>query len=385
MKHDRLPAAVHTRKSLGETDVMKEEVKKLSILADDIKKNAIQIKIRLAGIPVGAQIREALAGIDKFFSAFLEALKSEEIEPILHTALGIGIYGLKLGRHTSDMNLADCGPIIKNLLDQSETLTSLAEEGPLTLRPLDEDTQALQNLTSDNIDSRASVSKRVKETKKLLDELGTRLSYFEDSLKDLEGLAAVEIQKITKAYEAAKTDIDEKTNHINRVTGQAAARMVAGDYDGSAANEKKAADNLRYLALSCMLLIVGLLGWAVFESTSTTFEWERFLSKISLVFLLGVPAAYLARESAKHREQQYHHLQTSLDMKAISPFLASLPDEEQHKLKALIATRIFGGRDFSKVGNDPYPINTQEIIMKIIEKADFSNKSTKDSDNPDGR
>lgn len=148
--------------------------------------------------------------------------------------------------------------------------------------------------------------------------------------------------------------------------------MIAGDYEGSAASEKEAADYLRRGALACMLLIVAILGWALYETTGAVFEWDRFLSKISLVFLLGVPAAYLARESAKHREQQYQHLQTSLDMKAISPFLASMPDEEQHKLKAIIATRIFGGRDFSKVGNDPYPINTHEILMKIIDKVDLS-------------
>ncbi len=221
------------------------------------------------------------------------------------------------------------------------------------------------------------------QTKKQLDEYAYRLADLEQKLRGLENTASTEIDKVTQAYADAQADIKAKTDDINRVTGQAAARMIAGDYEGSAAVEKETADYLRYGALACMLLIIGVLGWAVLESNSATFEWDRFLSKVSLVFLLGVPATYLARESAKHREQQYHHLQTSLDMKAISPFLASLPEEAQHKLKADIASRIFGGRDFSKVSNDPYPLNTHEIIMKLIDKVDFSNKPDKAPATPD--
>jgi len=215
------------------------------------------------------------------------------------------------------------------------------------------------------------------DLKRVMRQCEVAVSELREQLGELKQVAQVEIDKITQAYSDAQADITAKTDDINRVTGQAAARMIAGDYEGSAAMEKETADNLRLGALACMLLIVGVLGWAVLESTIATFEWERFLSKVSLVFLLGVPATYLARESAKHREQQYHHLQTSLDMKAISPFLASLPDEAQHKLKADIASRIFGGRDFSKVSNDPYPLNTHEIIMKLIDKVDFSNKPEK--------
>lgn len=225
--------------------------------------------------------------------------------------------------------------------------------------------------------------KHDERVKKLLNENEVRIAELELRIKQVEGDAHQEIQKIANAYVEAMTTIDDKKAEIDGILGHVSGRAIAGDYDKSAAGEQVMADWLRGGALVCMLMIVGVLGWAVIESTSATFEWDRFLSKISLVFLLGVPATYLARESAKHREQQYHHLQTSLDMKAISPFLASLPDEKQHKLKAAIATRIFGGRDFSKVSNDPYPINTQEIIMKILEKADFSGKPGKASAKPE--
>lgn len=361
---------------------MEAELGKLSFHVTAIHKDVTRIRTILQDFPVNANLREALNGAEKGLIQFSDAWKTEELDGILKGALTTGIYGQLLSKRIADLGHDDIHSISSSLSGHATELRKLAEEGPLTLRPLGEGPQDFPIILPNNSVSHAALAKHAADTKKLIDENNTRLSDFEKKLKSLENIATAEIQKITQAYEAAKSDIDEKTNHINRVTGQAAARMIAGDYEGSAADEKRAADNLRSLALTCMLLIVGLLGWAVFESTSAAFEWDRFLSKISLVFLLGVPAAYLARESAKHREQQYHHLQTSLDMKAISPFLASLPEDEQHKLKATIATRIFGGKDFSKVGSDPYPINTQEIIMKFLEKAEFSSKPSKETEKP---
>lgn len=57
----------------------------------------------------------------------------------------------------------------------------------------------------------------------------------------------------------------------------------------------------------------------------------------------------------------------SLELQAITPYIASLPDEEQHKLKAEMATRLFGSK--GQINNsESYPINIQEILTKIIEK-----------------
>ncbi|MFP3670154.1 hypothetical protein SB717_34255, partial [Priestia sp. SIMBA_032] len=69
------------------------------------------------------------------------------------------------------------------------------------------------------------------------------------------------------------------------------------------------------------------------------------------------------------------------DMKAVSPFLASLPEAERHKIKADIASRIFGGKDFSNVSSDSYPINTHEILMELIKKLEVPNKPSKPDKN----
>lgn len=360
---------------------MEEEQQKLRVLVREVERYAHDLQGALADTSVSTVVREANTGLEQHLRAYFEALRAGDADQMVMHASAVGVYGQALGQRLESLGSAHIEDSRQLLLEASIKLRTLADEGPLAMKPLDTNLSPRLGLDAfiGHDEQRKVQIKQANQTKKLLDESDHRLSEFEKKLTGLEGVANAEILKITEAYATARVDIDEKTAHINRVTGHAAARMIAGDYEGSAAAEKRAADNLRLGALALMLLIVGVLGWAVFETTGDTFHLDKFLSKVSLVFLLGVPAGYLARESAKHREQQYHHLQTSLDMKAISPFLASLPDEEQHKLKAIIASRIFGGRDFSKVSNDPYPINAQELLMKLIDKVEIPSSKSEDA------
>ena len=126
-----------------------------------------------------------------------------------------------------------------------------------------------------------------------------------------------------------------------------------------------------------MGLIVLVVGFAFYETTQSDFKWQVALTRLVLALVLSIPSAYLARESSKHREQQYAYLQTSMDLKAIDPYIASLPEDTQHKIKANIADRIFASKDFSSVSNNSsYPINTHELMMELIKKVDVDKEKS---------
>lgn len=207
---------------------------------------------------------------------------------------------------------------------------------------------------------------------KQLEESEARAYLLAQSIATLEVRTQDEIKKILTGYEKAAEEIEQKNNEINNILGQLSGRAIAGDYENSAASERRIANYLRMGSLFFMGVIACALIYTFIETTNTEFNWQKSIFRISLTFLLSVPAAYLARESAKHREQQYNHLQTSLDLKAIPPFLATLPEEDQNRFKLEIANRIFGARE-AKVSVDSYPLNTQDIIMALIRKVeDFS-------------
>lgn len=193
----------------------------------------------------------------------------------------------------------------------------------------------------------------------------------QDNLIDLiEAKLNKQVQDSVEKYRLALEEIQDKQNQINDILGHVSGRAIAGDYEKSAKDERRSANMLRYSSLVIMLVIVFIVAATFYQTTSESFEWESALVRIILAVILSVPAAYLARESSKHREQQYTHLQTALDLKAITPYIASLPESEQHRIKIEIAGRLFAPKDFSKVSSDPYPVNTNEIIIELLKKLD---------------
>lgn len=219
------------------------------------------------------------------------------------------------------------------------------------------------------------------QIKKLLEESQAKAAMLAQNITSLEVRTQEEIKKILANYERSAAEIELKSGEINRILGKLSGRAIAGDYEKSAAGEQRIADYLRWGSLFFMAVIAFALIYTFFETTNTEFDWQKSIFRISLTFLLSVPAAYLARESAKHREQQYSHLQTSLDLKAIPPFLATLTEEEQNLFKLEVARRIFGARE-TKAAIDSYPINTQEIIMALIKKTEGFSPAKKPNSKP---
>lgn len=130
-------------------------------------------------------------------------------------------------------------------------------------------------------------------------------------------------------------------------------------------------------SLFCMVVIACVVGYSLYETTTDAFKWETSLFRLIFSVLLSVPAAYLARESAKHRQQQHSHHETSLNLKAIGPYIASLPENEQNLIKSDIAKKMFTPKIQAIQNTDYYPINTQELFLKLFDKMDF--KPQKDS------
>ncbi|MFK3740713.1 hypothetical protein [Massilia sp. TN1-12] len=186
--------------------------------------------------------------------------------------------------------------------------------------------------------------------------------------------------------------IDQKKKEINGLTAVVTDKAITSSYTKGSIYERKAADDLRSAALGVMALVCILAGISFVYAFDKEFHIVPTLFRLSFIIILSVPAAYLARESAKHRKQQYEYLQTALDVQAITPYIASLPTEIQHKLKEEMATRIFTTKSFDHVTKESYPINLQEIIVaafnaarsedqkkgKEVEKSK-ENKETKDN------
>ncbi|MFM9380604.1 hypothetical protein [Pseudomonas sp. UV AK001] len=359
---------------------MQEKTIAIIKLAGELENSLIQLKDLIADTPVDDGLNIYFKGLQREITDLATSIKKNDEVKIAQNAKALA-SSTKIILHFAPQLAASESIEVKNsLAENAEKLTLLIGEEPKPLKPLEpiEIGGLLNGVLKQGFSTApAKISwdeqeKHGQRFKKILADNDFKITGLEQRISGLESIASTEIDKITALYSVALHEIEGKKAEIDNILGHVSGRAVAGDYEKSATEEKNKADWLRIGSLTCMALIAFSLGYSFWETIGTEFNWQKSLFRITLTFLLSVPAAYLARESAKHREQQYQHLQTSLDLKAISPFLASLPEEEQHKIKITIASKLFAGRDFSKTSADPFPLNTQEIIMELLKRLDFS-------------
>lgn len=209
---------------------------------------------------------------------------------------------------------------------------------------------------------------------KLLAENSKRIEGIEGKIESLESDVLEEVKNVKGVYDSAKEEFELKREEVNKLLGLVSGAAIAGSFEESAKNEKNMADVMRWASIICMGVIVVVVASSLWISLSHDFDWKESIFRVVLAILLSVPSAYLARESAKHRELHNMHLQTSLELRAINPYLASLPADEQHRIKAEVAGRIFGSKGLGEKPVDSYPVNMQEIIMEILKKVEIKGK-----------
>jgi len=345
-----------------------------------------KLKNTLGDKPVPKSIRDGFNSFENSVIKYTELTESNDIDGISDAAKMVAVYGQLIGQAIP--GFADADDKVRRLggelLQLSEIFRSLVENSPAIYKPLDKGTSSV------DIHNFQSIKKNLRllaedhemhdqRVKKLLNENEVRIEKIASLSENLEVEIKDEIAKVSDLYESGLNDLNSKKAQIDTILEHVSGKAIAGDFENSAVDEKSMADWLRYGTLMCMGLIVVVVAYSFWETTTSNFNWQNSIFRIVLAFMLSIPAAYLARESAKHREQQYAHQQTSLDLKTIAPYIASLPEDEQHKIKIEIAGRLFGAKDFSNVGADPYPINTHEIMMEIIKKLDLKRSESKSS------
>lgn len=350
-------------------------------------KNIVKkIKESLSDKPMPKSIRDGVKNFDQSILTYSQNAESDDLEKIAQSALMVAVYGQSIAQAIPKFQEADEAIINlgDELLKTSNKFRSLVENSPLDYKTFDQE----EDKNTTDLHNFQSIKKNLKLLteehdrhdqliKKRLNENEVRIEKISAISKNIETDIKKEIKKVSDLYENSLKELESKKAQIDDILGHVSGRAIAGDFENSAGDEKTMANWLRYTSLACMALIVLVVGYSFWETTNSDFNWQNSIFRIVLAFMLSVPAAYLARESAKHREQQYAHQQTSLDLKAIAPYIASLPENEQHKIKIEIAGRLFGAKDFSKVSTDPYPVNTHEIAMEIIKKLELNRSQPK--------
>lgn len=365
-----------------------------TVTEDEISRWILEIEDLLADIhnnvPIKLpnSIRKYLFGIGHFKEELHRILQEHVSDPdaIAETIREMGLRANKLLKnsdlHSDDLPSRDQIKQLHRVIKRFErnfstslpTISALSPDlvaGQIDISKL----AAGLEILSTQLFAVQSESKRsrkyVMESQKQAEETSSRLASFDEKLDQALSTSSARVEVVL-------LDLEEKQREVNEMVGAITGSAMAGDYGASAEAERKLAEGMRNGSVFLMLIISCLVGYSLLETTQPHFDWQIALFRLLFSLALSVPAAYLARESTRHREQQYSFLSVSLDLKSITPFLASLPSDDQNRLKFEIANRIFAQKS-NRSGSDSYPLNIQELTLEILKKIEFP-KTKKDDD-----
>ncbi|GEM_PF-2395826 len=216
--------------------------------------------------------------------------------------------------------------------------------------------------------------KELIKLEKRIEELTKKLSTYENFYNE-------QVESFIGTKDSATTEIESLLQNFRGLTTETGQDVIIKDYRDGAAQEKKQSELFRYIAAAFMLLSVLIVLFLLFNTPSIELFSVATATKLLASLFLSIPAAYFARESTRHRRQQYLYQQYSFNLNALGPFMADLEKPLKDDLKSVVAKKIFTTDHESGGKEDSYPINIQEILMLLLNKADL-NPATKRTDKP---
>ena len=141
-------------------------------------------------------------------------------------------------------------------------------------------------------------------------------------------------------------DATEKRDVIRNLYDLVADESVSGGYLSSAKEEELQATRWRRISIGFMIATAAWIAATFFFDFSYgaegVFSWMKTIKAASLAGVLLSVAAYSARQSGLHRNNEIQTRRFALEVTAITPFIASLEPEQQSTLKTALVERLFG-------------------------------------------
>ena len=264
-------------------------------------------------------------------------------------------------------------------MDQHATALTAAQ------KTLEQSTESA--LTGWQTDYTDAQTKRAEEFSKAQIERGTKFdeairewrTKSETEIKDISAKHSEKLQNTFDKYQSdAETRIaDMKAKHeaILEIHGLVGTDGVAGGYQKGATDEHDAANRWRMISMGSLVVAAIWIFVKYFMGFDLTpkgeVNWAEVVTATSLTLVLLGAAGYAARQSKLHRETEQHMRWFALEIKAIDPFLSSLPVEQQNELKNQLSQKLFGQNrltaDKSEGNVDPAAFKSIiDAILSII-------------------
>ncbi|SOE35275.1 hypothetical protein [Delftia acidovorans] len=165
-------------------------------------------------------------------------------------------------------------------------------------------------------------------------------------------------------YEAS---VGEASKKLSDLISKMASSGLTLEYMENAGKEKKAADFYRRVSLFVMsgIGLFSVILFVILELELPTAQ--HTMTRLAMALFFTFIVAYTARQSALHRVQEHSYMRKAMDLNAITPYLASMPEDSQNTIKGQLAQKLFAPAE-SQNGCDSANFGLLEVVTKLTDK-----------------
>lgn len=256
----------------------------------------------------------------------------------------------------------EVGEINSQVLSSQENIRALNEQANSLNEEISQlEKQAQIQLTEFNNQFQSTQSSHQKKMERLANNINKEaISQRDLSIKKSEDLLVNVTNKINQEFVTLTSKagaileaLGKLQENAEAVFGVVQNTVQAGAHKEYADEERKTANLFRYGTIVLMLLAVAvlivpeILRYSNEDHTVKEFllsiDWSTLLRRLPISAVIFAPAFYFARESSKHRQNEFQNRRRELTLRTIDPYLALIKDEgRKDDLKGQIAQNIFG-------------------------------------------
>jgi hypothetical protein len=174
-------------------------------------------------------------------------------------------------------------------------------------------------------------------------------------------LAALNAEfKVSASKLVAEMEADR--DYVKKLLGVIGNDGVTTGYQQTADEAHERARLWQLVAVGSMVVLIAIAMFVFFTATGE-FRLAEVGGRLFVAIALGILAAYAARQADKYVEAERRNRKQALELQAIGPYLAPLPEEEQNAFRVALGNRTFG-KDEPALHAKPSPANGLDLLKQ---------------------
>lgn len=155
---------------------------------------------------------------------------------------------------------------------------------------------------------------------------------------ELENLVRVFVDESSKM----RDEILDRKEEVEQLVGVIGNLGVTSGYLKAANAARAAVWVWQFVTVCSMVGLISIAYNAFLPAVKGEFTWSGFAGRVFVSLTVAVLAAYAASQADKYQKNERYNRRLALELEAIGPFIAPLPQDKQEEFRLTIGDRSFG-------------------------------------------